>query len=228
MSGTTPPVLFAEGVVRSPRPEDGRRAGVRWATLHVGRSELVALLGPPGSGKSALLAVCGALDRQDQGVVRVGGRDLAALDDPARRAFLQRDLGWVFQSPMLVPVLTAAENVAIAMRIAGERPAEAERLTQVALAAVGLEHRADHPAGDLSRGERQRVALARALVKAPALVLADEPTAQLDPASAGEIMDLLRDAARTEVAVLFSTHDEAEAARADRVLVMDRGVVRPF
>ena len=199
---------------------------MRWASLHVGRSELIALLGPPGSGKSTLMAVCGGLDRQDQGDVRVGGLDLAALDERARRAFLQREVGWVFQTPMLVPVLTAAENVAIAMRVAGERPADAERLTRAALEAVGLEHRAGGRAEELSRGERQRVALARALAKAPALVLADEPTAQLDPGSAAEILALLREAARTEVAVLFSTHDEAEAARADRVLVMDRGVLR--
>lgn len=226
MNGRGPHVLVAEGVVRSPRPGVRRVAAVRWASLHVGRRELVALLGPPGSGKSALLAVCGGLDRQDQGDVRVNGLDLAALDARERRTLLQREVGWVFQAPMLVPMLTAAENVEIAMRIAGERAADAERMTRVALEAVGLEHRAGRRAEELSRGEGQRVALARALVKAPSLVIADEPTAQLDPASAAEIMSLLRDAARSEVAVLFSTHDEAEAAQADRVLLMDRGVLR--
>jgi putative ABC transport system ATP-binding protein len=225
MNGAMPRVLVAEGVVRSPRPGDLHVAGVRWAGLHVGRREVVALLGPPGSGKSALLAICGGLDRQDQGDVRLNGRDLAALDDAERRTLLQRDVGWVFQTPMLVPMLTAAENVAIAMRIAGERAADADRMTQAALEAVGLEHRAGRLAGELSRGEGQRVALARALVKAPALVIADEPTAQLDPASAAEIVGLLRDAARSEVAVLFSTHDEAEAAQADRVLLMNEGVL---
>jgi putative ABC transport system ATP-binding protein len=226
VNGASPHVLVAEGVVRTPRAGDRHAAGVRWASLHVGRRELVALFGRPGSGKSALLAVCGGLERQDQGDVRVSGRDLAALDERARRSLLQRDVGWVFQAPMLVPMLTASENVAVVMRIAGERRADAERMTMAALEAVGLEHRAGRPADQLSRGEGQRVALARALVKAPALVIADEPTAQLDPASAAEILSLLRDAARTEVAVLFSTHDESEAAQADRVLVMDRGVVR--
>jgi putative ABC transport system ATP-binding protein len=214
----TPPVLVADGVVRPPR--------VRWASLHVGRHEVVALLGRPGSGRSALLAVCGGLERQAQGDVRVNGWDLAALDDRERRTFLQREVGWVFQAPMLVPLMTAAENVAIAMRIAGERPADAERMTAVALEAVGLEHRAGRRAEELSRGERQRVALARALVKMPSLVIADEPTAQLDPGSAGEILALLRDAARSEVAVLFSTHDESEAAQADRVLHIEEGVLR--
>jgi putative ABC transport system ATP-binding protein len=226
MNGTTPEVLVAEGVVRSPRPGDLHVAGVRWASLHVGRREVVALLGRPASGKSVLLAVCGGLDRHDQGTVRINDRDLAALDDVERRALLQRDVGWVFQAPMLVPVLTAAENVAIAMRIAGERAADADRMTLAALEAVGLEHRAGRRAEELSRGEGQRVALARALVKAPALVIADEPTAQLDPASAAEILSLLRDAARSEVAVLFSTHDESEAAQADRVLHMEGGVLR--
>jgi ABC-type lipoprotein export system ATPase subunit len=226
VNGTAPQVLVAEGVVRSPRAGDRHAAGVRWASLHVGRRELVALLGRPGSGKSALLAVCGGLERQDQGDVRVNGWDLAVLNDRERRTFLQREVGWVFQAPMLVPLLTSAENVAIAMLIAGERAADAERMTRTALEAVGLEHRAGRRADQLSRGEGQRVALARALVKAPSLVIADEPTAQLDPASAAEILSLLRDAARSEVAVLFSTHDEAEAAQADRVLLMDQGVLR--
>ena len=133
----------------------------------------------------------------------------------------------MFQAPLLVPILTAAENVAITMRIAGEREADASRMAMLALEAVGLEERAERRADELSRGERQRVALARALVKAPSLVIADEPTAQLDSGTAAEILSLLRDAARTEVAVLFSTHDEAEAAQADRVLVMEDGVLRP-
>jgi putative ABC transport system ATP-binding protein len=226
LNGTSPHSLVVDGVARAPRAGDRHGTGARCASPHVGSREVVALLGRPGSRKSALLAVCGGLDRQDQGDVTISGRDLAALDDAERRTLLQREVGWMFQSPMLVPMLTAAENVAIAMRIAGERPADAERMTMAALEAVGLEHRAGRPAEQLSRGEGQRVALARALVKAPALVIADEPTAELDPASAGDIVSLLRDAARTEVAVLFRTHDEAEAARADRILVIDRGVVR--
>jgi len=226
MKGAAAEILLAEGVVRAPRPGDRHRAGVRWASLAVGRRELVAVLGRPGSGKSALLAVCGGLDRQDQGAVRVNGWDLAALDDRERQTLLQREVGWMFQTPMLVPILTAAENVAIAMRIAGERADEAERMTLAVLGAVGLEHRAGRPAAELSRGEGQRAALARALVKAPSLVIADEPTAQLDAGSAAGILSLLRDAARTEVAVLFSTHDEAEAAEADRVLLMEQGVLR--
>jgi len=191
----------------------------------VGAREVVAVLGRSGSGKSTLLALCGGLDRPDQGQVQVNGWDLAVLDEADRRPFLQREVGWVFQAPMLVPLLTAAENVAIAMRIAGEHETDADRMSMAALEAVGLEERAGRRAEELSRGERQRVALARALVKVPSLVIADEPTAQLDSRTAGEILSLLRDASRSDVAVLFSTHDEAEAAQADRVLLMEEGVL---
>jgi putative ABC transport system ATP-binding protein len=186
---------------------------------------MVAVLGRAGMGKSALLALCGGLERPEKGRVFVDGRDLAALGEAERERFLQRTVGWVFQNPQLVPVLTAEENVALAMRIAGESEEESLRTTQAALEAVGLDGRARRLANELSRGERQRVALARALVKAPALVIADEPTAQLDTRTGAEILGLLREAARSEVAILFSTHDEAEAAAADRVLVMSDGVL---
>lgn len=226
MTGPAPDVLVAEGLVRAFESPGRRVVAVRRASLRVARRELVAVLGRSGSGKSTLLALCGGLDRPEQGRVRVNGWDLAALSETDRRTFLQREVGWVFQAPMLVPVLTAAENVAIAMRIAGEREAEADRTTRAALEAVGLEERADRPAEELSRGERQRVALARALARAPSLVIADEPTAQLDSATAADILSLLRDAARSDVAVLLSTHDEADAAQADRVLVMEEGILR--
>jgi ABC-type lipoprotein export system ATPase subunit len=219
-------VLVARGLARSFTVGEQHVVAVRSASLRVASGELVAVLGRSGSGKSTLLALCGGLDRPDRGQVLVDGLDVGGLDDEQRQLFLQRTVGWVFQQPMLVPLLTAEENVALAMRIAGEPEEEALRMTQMALEAVGLEGRARHRAGELSRGERQRVALARALVKAPALVIADEPTAQLDSAMAAEILDLLRDASRTDLAVLFTTHDEAEAAQADRVLVMDDGVLR--
>jgi putative ABC transport system ATP-binding protein len=226
MSRHAPDVLVADELFRAYRSGDRDVIVVRRASLRVARQELVAVLGRSGSGKSMLLAICGGLERPDEGRVSVNGWDLATLNDIERRTFLQREVGWVFQTPMLVPMLTAAENVTIAMRIAGERAADAERTTLAALEAVGLDERAGRRAEELSRGERQRVALARALAKAPSLVIADEPTAQLDSGTASEIMTLLRDAARSDVAVLLSTHDEAEAAQADRVLVMEDGVLR--
>jgi putative ABC transport system ATP-binding protein len=219
-------VLVADGLVRTFPPGGQRLTSVRRASLNVAREEMVAVLGRSGAGKSTLLAMCGGLERPDQGSVVVDGQDLVTLADADRERFLQRTVGWVFQNPQLVPLLTTEENVSLAMRIAGEREEEALRMTQVALEAVGLDSRATRLASELSRGERQRAALARALVKAPALVIADEPTAQLDTRTAAEILGLLREAARSEVAILFSTHDEAEAAAADRVLVMDEGVLR--
>lgn len=198
---------------------------VRRASLSVAPRELVAVLGRAGSGKSTFLAMCGGLERPDRGRVLIRGRDLATLDQAERDSFLTRHVGWVLDVPLLVPLLTVEENVALAMRLVGEPEAEAASVTRSALEAVGLHRHAGHRADELSRGERQRVALAMALVRAPALVIADEPAAQLDSATAAEILALLRDAARSDVAVLFSTHDEAEAAEADRVLVMDEGLL---
>lgn len=219
-------VLIADGLSRSYVVAGQQVLVVRRASLRVARNELVAILGRSDSGKSTLLSLCGGLDTPDTGWVVVDGTDVGALSEDERRVFLQGTVGWVFQTPRLVPLLSAQENVALAMRIAGEREEEAMRMTQAALEAVALEARAHFRAERLSRGERQRVALARALVKSPALVIADEPTAQLDSGTAGEILDLLRDAARSNVAVLFTTHDEAEAAHADRTLMMEDGVLQ--
>ena len=218
-------VLVAEELSRSYVVAGQQIFVVRRASLRVARNELVAILGRSGSGKSTLLSICGGLDTPDTGWVLVDGTDVAQLSEEQRRVFLQSTVGWVFQAPRLVPLLSAAENVAMAMRIAGEPEAEAMRMTEAALEAVALEERAHLRADQLSRGERQRVALARALVKAPALVIADEPTAQLDTATASEIVGLLHDAARSDVAVVFTTHDEAEAAQADRTLVMEDGIL---
>ena len=218
-------VLVAEELSRSYVVAGQQIFVVRRASLRVARNELVAILGRSGSGKSTLLSMCGGLDTPDTGWVLVDGTDVAQLSEEQRRVFLQSTVGWVFQAPRLVPLLSAAENVAMAMRIAGKSEAEAVRMTEAALEAVALEERAHLRADQLSRGERQRVALARALVKAPALVIADEPTAQLDTATASEIVGLLHDAARSDVAVVFTTHDEAEAAQADRTLVMEDGIL---
>jgi putative ABC transport system ATP-binding protein len=219
-------VLVVEDVSGSAPGTGSRRAGVRHASLRVGRGELVAVLGRSGSGKSALLALCGGLHQPQTGRVLVAGLELGELDAAGRESLLRRTIGWVFQSPRLVPLLTAEENVALAMRLAEEPESQVLPLSLAALEAVGLSERAGQWARDLSRGERQRVALARALVKAPTLIIADEPTAQLDSATAEDIVSLLEEAARSDVAVLFSTHDEEEAARADRLLVMDEGFLQ--
>src|SRR5438309_6372238 len=210
MSDEPGPVLVAENLACA--FPSGRRgmAPVRDASLRVARGELVAVLGPSGSGKSTLLTLCGGLDRPDRGRVLVDGLEVGSLAKSDRDAFLRQTVGWVFQTPGLVPLLTAEENVALTMQIDGAAPAEVTRMTQMALEAVGLTERANHRADQLSRGEHRRVALARALVKGPKLVIADEPTEQLHARTADDILVLLRDAARSDLAVLFTTHDEAQ------------------
>jgi putative ABC transport system ATP-binding protein len=204
----------------------GRRVwAVRRVSLHVAEAELVVLIGRSGSGKSTLLSLCGGLDRPDVGRVLVGGRDVATLQEGAREALLQRTIGWVCQNAGLLSLLSVEENVSLAARIAGEPRAEAARLAALALEATGLTWRAGHREDGLSGGERQRVALARALVRAPALLIADEPTAQLDSRTAAGILSLIREAADSGTAVLMATHDEQVASIGDRVLRMEDGML---
>jgi len=153
--------------------------------------------------------------------VVVSGIDLGALDEHGRRGFLQRTVGWVFQRPLLVPTLTVEENVAVAAIIIGDSESDALRAARLTLEAVGLSDRARSHPDQLSWGEQQRVALARALVKAPDLVIADDPTSQLDSWTGADVLSLLRDAARNDIAVLFTTQEEEEAATADRVYLLE-------
>ncbi|HLH70944.1 MAG TPA: ATP-binding cassette domain-containing protein [Candidatus Dormibacteraeota bacterium] len=190
-------------------------------SLRVAAGELVAILGRSRSGRSALLGLCGGLRRPAGGQVVVSGIDLGALDEHGRRGFLQRTVGWVFQRPLLVPTLTVEENVAVAAIIIGDSESDALRAARLTLEAVGLSDRARSHPDQLSWGEQQRVALARALVKAPDLVIADDPTSQLDSWTGADVLSLLRDAARNDIAVLFTTQEEEEAATADRVYLLE-------
>jgi putative ABC transport system ATP-binding protein len=218
-------VLWVDDVSRW-FPAGGKKLmALREVSFQIAEAELLVVLGRSGSGKSTLLSLCGGLDRPDVGRVLVGGRDVAMLRGGARETFLQRTVGWVCQNAGLLPLLTAGENVALVARIAGEKDSEAARLAELALSATGLMERADHREDELSGGERQRVALARALVRAPALLIADEPTAQLDSRTASGILGLIREAADSGTAVLMATHDEQVAAIADRVLRIEDGVV---
>jgi putative ABC transport system ATP-binding protein len=217
--------LIAAGLSRWFAVGESRVHAVRRASLRVGEAELVAVLGRSSAGTTTLLSLCGGLDRPDQGRVVVTGHDLADLHGSEREVFLQRSVGWVLQRPALLPLLTVEENVSTVMRIAGESEAEASRAARVALEAVGLRNRAAHRGGELSAAEQRLVALARALVKAPALLLADQPTAQLDASRTADVVALLCAAAASGTAVLLATQDEAVAAAADRVLVMQAGAV---
>lgn len=194
--------------------------------LTVREAELVVLLGRSGAGKSTLLSLIGGLDQPDAGTIRVGGRDVHSLRGDEMDTFRQRTVGWAFQTAGLLPLLTALENVWLPLALLGRPEATAIGEARAVLRAVGLEERADHRAYELSGGEQHRVSLARALVKAPLLLLADEPTAQLDSETAREIAVLIRKAADSGTAVLFATHDRAVTEFADRVLVIEDGRVR--
>lgn len=221
------PVVVARDVTRRFRSGERVVEAVRGASLEVAEGELVLLLGRSGAGKSTLLSLLGGLDRPDAGSIRVAGHDVPALRGRDLDRYLQQTVGWVFQTSGLLPLLTAAENVSLGLRVTGESQEQALAAAQRALAAVGLGERAMHRANELSGGEQQRVAVARALIKAPALVLADEPTAQLDSETAKTILELLREAADSGTAILFATHDESAVEYADRVVRMEDGVLTP-
>ena len=199
-----------------------RTAVLRGASLRVEPGETVAVLGPSGSGKSSLLAVIAGLERPTSGNVRLLGEDAAALDEDKLARLRGRQIGIVLQSFHLLPTMTAIENVAVPLELAGEgQPFERARAE---LDAVGLGHRPTHYPAQLSGGEQQRVAIARATAPRPRLLLADEPTGNLDGTTGGAIIDLLFDrAGAADAGLLVITHDEAIAARASRVVRMADG-----
>ncbi|MFL6699054.1 MAG: ABC transporter ATP-binding protein [Vitreoscilla sp.] len=193
-------------------------------SLVMARGELVALLGESGVGKSTLLNCVAGLDSADGGSVTLAGRDVLAMSEPEAARLRREDLGFVFQAFHVLPHLSVADNVGLPLQLLG-RP-RGERVDRM-LAAVGLEGLGDRAPRQLSGGQLQRVAIARALVHEPALVLADEPTGNLDPRSAGLVMDVLVDAARrTGAGVLMVTHSPPAAARCDRVLELTAQGVR--
>jgi putative ABC transport system ATP-binding protein len=192
--------------------------------LDVARGEAVGLVGPSGSGKSTLLMVMAGLERPDRGSVVVAGRDLTALDEDALARFRGREVGIVFQSFHLIPTMTALENVAVPLELAGHDDAFARAGKE--LAAVGLADRREHYPAQLSGGEQQRVALARALAPHPSILVADEPTGNLDEATADDVLALARDlVARTGCGFLMVTHSTRLAATLDRQIHLHAGLV---
>jgi putative ABC transport system ATP-binding protein len=190
--------------------------------LAIGEGETVALVGPSGSGKSSLLALVAGLERPTGGRIEVAGQDLGALDEDGLARYRGRRIGIVFQSFHLIPTMTAEENVALPRELAGDREARAK--ADAALAAVGLWARRGHRPAELSGGEQQRVAIARAIVGEPSLLLADEPTGNLDGATGTEIADLVLGLAeRKGATLLVVTHNAALAARCGRSLRLADG-----
>jgi putative ABC transport system ATP-binding protein len=218
-------MISLHGVERRFQVGDTSVAALRGAHLEVKEGEMAALVGPSGSGKTTLLGIIGGLDRPDSGSVHVGDVDVTKLVREELAQYRLRSVGFVFQAPGLVPLLTALENVALPLQLMGRTPAEAEEIAHDALDLVGLSGRVKHRAYELSGGEQQRVALARALAKQPRVLLADEPTGQLDSETSAAIVDLMV-SIRGHATILLATHDETVAARADRVIAIEDGALR--
>jgi len=197
---------------------------VRGVSFTIGRGQFVALVGRSGSGKTTLLNMVGGLDSPTSGEVYVGGRNIGAMSARERTLLRRSTVSFIFQSFGLIPMLTAAENVGIPLRIAGRPRAEREKRVRLLLSVVGLDGHAHQRPNELSGGQQQRVAIARALAVAPELLIADEPTGQLDSETGRQIMRLLRTVVVTEgITALVATHDPAMLDMADDVLSLEDG-----
>ncbi|MEL6196863.1 MAG: ABC transporter ATP-binding protein [Pseudomonadota bacterium] len=218
--------LALDGITRHYGSGDNRLEVLREAALTLNPGEAVALVAPSGAGKSTLLQIAGLLDTPDEGTVRLGGLDVSAADDGVRTAARCRMVGFVYQFHHLLPEFTAEENVSLPQMAAGTaRPAARARSLSL-LDKVGLSARASHRPSELSGGEQQRVAICRALANRPKVLLADEPTGNLDPETAGRVFDVLLGLVRdTGLAALVATHNHDLAALLDRTVTIDHGKI---
>lgn len=218
--------LILEGIQRRFRVGDETIAVLRGLNLQVGRGEIVALLGQSGAGKSTLLHVAGLLEAANEGRVVIAGQDASRLNDEARTAIRREKIGFVYQYHHLLPEFSALENVVMPQMIAGKAKSLARDRAQAMLEQVGLGHRLHHRPGKLSGGEQQRTAIARALANDPAILLADEPTGNLDTHNSGMIFDLLLGLVRARgMSALIATHNPDLARRMDRIVTLRDGVI---
>jgi len=218
--------LGLSDVVRTYGAGDAAVAVLRGATLSIARGEIVALVAPSGAGKSTLLQIAGLLDAPDGGRVRIGGVAAEGLDDAGRTALRRTGIGFVYQFHHLLPEFSALENVMLPQFAAGVARAAAAARAAALLDSVGLAARVGHRPAELSGGEQQRVAVARALANAPGLLLADEPTGNLDPQTADRVFAVMLETVRGQGAgALIATHNPELAARMDRVVRLEAGVV---
>jgi lipoprotein-releasing system ATP-binding protein len=223
------PVLRLTGVSRTYVTDAGRLEVLKGCDLEVRPGEVVGLIGPSGSGKSSLLHAAGLLEYPDAGQVFIAGQDATRLPDGARTRLRLGAIGFVYQFHHLLPELTARDNVALPQQIAGKSINDARRHAETLLADLGLAERSHHQPAQLSGGEQQRVAIARALANAPTLILADEPTGNLDPTTSLAVFDnLFEIVRRSGAAALIATHNLDLAGRMDRVLSLKDGQVAPW
>jgi putative ABC transport system ATP-binding protein len=224
---STAPVVRTRALARTYRRGTIAVPVLRAVDLELTAGEWVAILGPSGSGKSTLLNILGLLDRPDAGTYELAGEDVSDLGDTRRAAIRNQRVGFVFQSFNLLPRTSALENVATPLLYRGLRRAARLARARATLERIGLGEQLDYDPAQLSGGQLQRVAIARALVTEPALLLADEPTGNLDARSGAEVLDLFADLHHAGSTVLMITHDPAVAARAERRLLLDAGRLAP-
>ena len=221
-----PALIELSGIERIFYLGDSEVQALRHLELNITSGEYVAIMGPSGSGKSTLLNLLGLLDHPNTGTYHLEGRDVTTLSLDEQARVRSERIGFVFQSFHLVPRLTAAENIALPLTLAGIAPAERAKRVKQALKDYGLTDRATHRPNELSGGQRQRVAIARATIMQPAMILADEPTGNLDRATGEEVMRLLEELNSRGVTLIVVTHDTALGARARRQLLMEDGELR--
>jgi lipoprotein-releasing system ATP-binding protein len=221
-------VLRLENIARIYRQGTGELVVFRDLSLSLHSGEIVAVIGPSGAGKSSLLQIAGLLELPSAGEVVIAGRSVSGLSDKERTKIRRDELGFVYQFHHLLPEFTARENVAMPLRIGGETRESAEGEARRLLASVGLAGRLEHRPAQLSGGEQQRVAVARALAGKPKVLLADEPTGNLDPHTADGVFDMLIGLVRSEgLSALIATHNHELASKMDRTLEMDEGRLIP-
>jgi putative ABC transport system ATP-binding protein len=221
-----PAQIELAGIQRVFHLGDSEVHALRDLNLSITAGEYVAVMGPSGSGKSTLLNLLGLLDRPNTGVYRLEGRDVTTLSPDEQARVRSQRIGFVFQSFHLVPRLSAFENIALPMVLAGLPPEQRATRVKQALKDYGLEQRAHHRPDELSGGQRQRVAIARATIMQPAMILADEPTGNLDRATGVEVIQLLEGLNAQGVTLIMVTHDAALGARAQRQLMMEDGAIK--
>mgnify|MGYP001582670405 CR=1 FL=1 len=224
ITGVEPPVLTLSGIEKSYREGEGELPILRGCDFNLFPGELTALVAPSGAGKSTLLHITGLLEKPDKGDVIIGGQSCGTLDDAVRTRLRRTEIGFVYQFHHLLPEFTAVENLMIPQMIAGLEAKEARKRGLELLAYMRLEKRATHLPSELSGGERQRVAIARAVANAPKVLLADEPTGNLDPKTSHYVFDALAALVRaTGLAAIIATHNHDLAGRMDRRITLDEG-----